>query len=223
MSWTFHSEGELCDYFAEVARTNGWQVYPEVSGWDLVLCHNEIQIGVEAKLSGKVKLLNQIMNRVGRRRYNECPDFCAALVPFASHDFIQLCSFLRIVVFTADTRLIKPNPRFCLQPSKRLLLPVIPLQSGGGRPFPKALTPWREKALRLCTRLRRDGFVTGHDFEELKLNRQHWIECWLNRDGCVGRYARYVIRPNATLPDFGYERERDLIAEVDMNREAMGL
>ncbi len=33
----FKSEAELCDAFAARARATGWEVYPEVSGWDLLL------------------------------------------------------------------------------------------------------------------------------------------------------------------------------------------
>lgn len=217
----FKTEGELCDYFSATAKVNGWDVFPEVNSWDLVLVNGGVQIAIEAKLRGNIQLLAQVMNRTRNRRL--CPDFRAVLVPIATTDLVDVCFYLRVVLFTSGTRLVNPNPRFCLDPGKRLVLPSVPLQTGGGRPSPRTLSPWREKALRMCIRLRRDGFVTGQDFEELKLHRQHWIRTWLNRDGKVGRYARYVLRPDAVLPDFGYERERDLIAEVDANRERMGL
>lgn len=208
----FKTEGELCDHFSMVANSNGWQAFPEVDGWDLVLFDGVTQVGVEAKLRANIQLLAQAMRRTRGRRG---PDYRAALVPNASRDLVDVCFCLRIVLFTFSTRLIALNPSFNLKPKQKLILPSVPLQDGGGRPSPRTLSMWREKSLRLCLRLRRDGFVTGKDFEGLKLHRQNWIQSWLIRDGKVDQYARYVHRLGTTLPDCGYERERDLIAEVD--------
>jgi len=223
----FETEGELCDYFSSIAKANGWKVFPEVDGWDLVLFDGEVQIGVEAKLRSNIQLLGQVMRRTrtltGYKQYGSCPDYRAVLVPKITAGIVDVCFHLRIVLFTSGTRFIQLNPLFNLKTKKHLVLPSVPLQSGGGRPSPKVLSQWREKSLRLCIRLRRDGFVTGKDFDELGLHRQNWVKSWLDRDGKVGRHARYVLRPGVTLPDDGYERERDMIAEVDKNRKEMGL
>lgn len=219
----FKTEGELCDHFTLVAKASGWQVFPEVRGWDLVLFDGQRQVGVEAKLKNNIAMIAQVMNRTriarGGKQYSPFPDFRSVLVPKSSADLRDVCYYLNIVVFTADTRLISLNPLFDLQTRIRLKLPSVPLQSGGGRPCPRTLSPWREKSLRLCIKLRRDGFVTGHDFKELGLHRQNWVRSWLIRSGTAGKYARYVRRPGIQLPDMGYELERDLIAEVDSNQE----
>jgi len=206
------SEGELCDRFSIIARANGWQVFPEVGGWDLLLVGNKIQIGIEAKMRCNIRVLVQAMRRSLSYRY---PDYRAVLVPKASSDLVYICKHLRILVFDLNTRVIRLISHYDLKSKYPLVLPAVPLQSGGGRPAPRSLTTWRQNALRLCYLLRAQGYVTGKDFNALGLNRQNWIRRWVDRSGRVGRHARYVARPGAELPDSGYERERDLIIRCD--------
>lgn len=58
---TFDSETDLCAAFAAAARSDGWTVYPEPAGWDLLLCRRGVQVGVEAKLVGGVEVLLQAL------------------------------------------------------------------------------------------------------------------------------------------------------------------
>lgn len=58
---TFDSETDLCAAFTEAARSEGWTVYPEPTGWDLLLCRRGVQVGVEAKLLGGVEVLLQAL------------------------------------------------------------------------------------------------------------------------------------------------------------------
>ena len=55
----FSSERELCDLFRADAKSAGWDVYPEQGGWDMLLVHGRVQVGVQAKLLASVKLLLQ--------------------------------------------------------------------------------------------------------------------------------------------------------------------
>lgn len=206
------SEGELCDRFSTIARANGWRVFPEVGGWDLLLVCNKTQIGIEAKMQCNIRVLVQAMRRSLSYRY---PDYRAVLVPKASFDLIDLCRHLKILVFDLNTRVIRVISRYDLKSKYPLVLPAVPLQSGGGRPAPRSLTTWRQNALRLCHLLRAQGYVTGKDFNALGLNRQNWIKKWVDRSGHVGGHARYVARSGVELPDAGYERERDLIIRCD--------
>lgn len=112
------TEAELCDALVLVAGDDGWDVYPEVEGWDLLLVWNGTrkdpnfwprrtdftptpvgyQIAVEAKLRGNCDVIVEALDRARYRR----PDEVAVLVPEAGKAFSSLCSRLGLRVFTLD-------------------------------------------------------------------------------------------------------------------------
>lgn len=234
-------EAELCERFAAAARDQGWDVFPEVAGWDVVLVWNRPaiyqgpapgdQLALEAKMRAGVDALAQAHQR---SRWSG-PDFRGVLVPDATRDFRHVARELRLHVF--DLRHCGPwkpaerkhrswdrweRSRTKLEVQgdlrwnrdRRLWLPPVPLQGAGGAPSPRQLTRWRVGALRLCALLRSRGWITSEDFKREKINPSRWPAVgWLVGEGKIGKLTRYVPGP-APLPDVGYEAERDALAAV---------
>lgn len=221
----FGCEAELCDAFATYAHRVGWTVYPETAGWDLVLVYRGtprpfiqtgFQIGVEAKLRPSIELLAQLARH--RRELNR-PNAALALLPrWPSKTY-------RIVANELDADVRSPPAEserdWPLRPVYRfglgtLSLPAIVPNGSGGVPNPSPLTPWREKALRMCIRLRERGEVTTKDFRELRINHSRWVQAgWILHKGKLGRRYRYV--PNLDhprFPDRGWEQEREALATL---------
>jgi hypothetical protein len=89
---TYASEALLCTAFSEAARRDGWTVYPEQHGWDLLLARQRVQVGVQAKLEPTTHLLLQALPQLahpGCRSRNrqalgvraDGPTYRAVLVP----------------------------------------------------------------------------------------------------------------------------------------------
>jgi len=86
-------ESDLCEWFMAAAREKGWTCYPETSDWDILLVRDDIQVGVQAKMTPNVKLLKQCLPDRLRwstsmlahpekfRGYVTGPNFRVALVP----------------------------------------------------------------------------------------------------------------------------------------------
>lgn len=234
-------EAELCEKFAEAAREQGWIVYPETAGWDLVLVWGREgteglatgdQLGIEAKLRPSVEVLAQAH---GRGTW-QGPDFRGVLVPDASPTFTYIASCLNLHTFDLRSCLdfvpkhghdrygrwrrrrlglsVDQNRRW--KPDRRLWLPPVPLAGAGGAPSPRQLSKWRVGALRLCLLLRSRGYLTAEDFRREKISPSRWPACgWLVADGKIGRLTRYIAGPKP-LPDVGYEVERDALASLTL-------
>lgn len=231
------TEAELCDALVVAAERSGWDVYPEVAGWDLVLVWSGRvaipsylfrgigppepghQIVVEAKLRANC---DAIWSAVSRARFG---DETAVLVPNATRDFVQLCQYLNIRVFqypgTSDSYELRMKESIFPGRStsaQRLTLPPIALKGSGGMPSPRTLSPWRVGALRICAVLRSRGWITGDDFKAHGIDRHRWVaRKWVVGDGKIGKLTRYVAGANADVdgPDVGYEKERDALRELD--------
>jgi len=194
-------EAELCELFADAARADGWSVYPETAGWDLLLVwtgpDNTVrgprtgdQVGVEAKLRANVDVLAQAIDRDRYTRPgNPCVNYRAVLVPEATKAFRSVAGALGVVVFTLAN--CEPweskkgwrgrRPRVGIQvgayrasPSKRHWLPPVPLNDSGGRPSPRQMSKWRVGALKLCALLRRRGWITTADFKREGVDPSRW-------------------------------------------------
>jgi len=231
------TEAELCDALVTAAARDGWDAFPEVSGWDLVLvwtgrvkvpalyCRDRepeagYQLAVEAKLRPGVDAIVSAIDRRGTRRG---PDEVALLVPHAGRSFVRLCRHLDLRVLTladcgrGELRFIAPRS-IPGDPAARLRLPPIALQGSGGAPSPRTLSAWRVGALRICRVLRERGWITRDDFRAHGVDRTRWVNArWIRADGTIGRLARYVPGPRfeSDGPDVGYEAERDALAELD--------
>lgn len=228
------TENDLCTAFARAARLSGWDVYPEVSGWDLVLARPErdrpgppTTIGIQAKLQCSWRVLSQVT-----RPARQGPDYRAVLVPRRDRDFAGLCTRLGVGLYTGDDSWTGIRPRGEARPRGRnspLVLPSIPDVGEPGTSSPLQLTPWRERAIVVCHLLLRRGWVSGEDFDRLGVDRKNWTtgEHWIRRDGRrpwvsgKRRTARYVLAcaPDQ-LPDAGYdEGVRTAVVRVWRGRE----
>jgi hypothetical protein len=245
------TEADLCESFRKAAEADGWDVYPETGGYDLVLVwasdapiprgadtpREGDQVGVEAKLRANAEVLCQAASK-SKYKYTRLkgfvtsrgPDFRAVLVPVAGDAFKWVARELGLGIYTsrhcgeyttrggyqkARKHVVLPYQRW--EPKEKLWLPPVVPRGPGGLQSPSPLTPWRVKALMLCHRLRERGYVTGQDFKELDVSRQIWLERkWLKRAPYVfgERLAKYV-EGGGTLPDVGFEAERDEIAALD--------
>jgi len=156
------SEGEMCDVFARSAAADGWVVYPETSGWDLVLLWPEspepdpgrvprvgkvdaapgTTVGIEAKRRANVEVLAQCIDdvrRMGRRRTPSGPDFRGVLVPESTRKYRLVTMQLGICVYTMpDYSGEVRGPVRCppeaerWEPNKRLWLPPVVPTTTGG-------------------------------------------------------------------------------------------
>lgn len=228
---TFKSEADLCDAFAVCASAAGFTVYPETAGWDQLLVRGDLQVGVQAKQHANVKVLAQCIEwnafyldsaqaegflpRTG-------PTVRAVLVPWAPPEFKDVARELRLHVFEAKKKwmdgnglLARPHWTFEVPDTfpDRLLrvvdegerLPSVVPQVRAGVPGPTVLTLWKEKAIRLCVRLRRNGYVTTADFASVGIDAGRWVggpDPWLQRlPDKDGRHAKFGVRPGVRLPD----------------------
>jgi len=231
-------ESDLCAAFRLAAEADGWEVYPEIAGWDMVLVwsgdapipegapevHQGDQVAVEAKTRANVVALNQAATRSRYERRGR-PDFRAVLAPKIGADFVTVAGLLGIGCFSLRhcepwtyrgayerPRKIVAAPRWRHDPGSRLWLPPVVPTGEGGQPSPRALTPWRVKALAMMARIRDRGHVTTEDFTEMKISSAIWTQQrWIIPAGRSGRRTRYVLNPapEIRLPDQGWEDERD--------------
>lgn len=67
------TEADLCEAFACDARRDGWIVYPEQGGWDMLLVRHGIQVGIQAKLKANTHVLLQALPDRSRCRLTAGP------------------------------------------------------------------------------------------------------------------------------------------------------
>jgi len=92
----FASEAALCADFSVAAAAQGWTIYPETSGWDLLLVKGGTQIGVQAKLRPNLKVLAQAAQPL---QWGRCgPDFLSVLVPDCEGEFRAVAQAAGIMV-----------------------------------------------------------------------------------------------------------------------------
>lgn len=234
----YGSEAELCDAFVESAKLSDWQAYPECGNWDLLMVRDGIQVGIEAKMRCSLEVVTQAMPKRSRYRAVPSPHYVGVLVPFTSPALNEVCSALKILTFDhsfmevarmwqehgapsghrpGDLRLdIKPE--YVIE-APRIELPVVAVQTSGGRPSPKRMSKWRVSALRLCILLERRGDLSSQDFRSEKMDITRWRNGrWITRNGDVyrndgkrGMWARYTKgdRYNISGPSVGYEPEME--------------
>jgi len=208
------SEADLCAEFAHWAGGHGFTVYPEVQGWDLLLvvqnaaevslCSPIVrgleirsgdQIGVQAKLSGNMRVLTQALGSSTPDVF-ATPTFRVVLVDKGASDFLVIARELGLVVcYRQEGRMWRGKQRWYQRsragefsvrhaPQERSVLKPLPLPPvvpdlPAGVPSPRQLTPWRVKALALCRVLRSKGYLTPADFKVLGIDRRVWIRKWV--------------------------------------------
>jgi hypothetical protein len=224
---TPENEVKLCEELILVACMEGFRVFPEVNGWDLIIVDDTgVQLGIQAKMRPNLEVLAQAV----RRRY-EGPRYRAVLVPRSSRAFRDVAYELGVSVFTLQ--MIRAHARrwnrikfpkcsdrlFVFEnmkewSDKTLWLPPVPGACPAGSPAPRPLTQWRVKAIELCFLLEERGFLSGEDFKAAGINAAGWVvRGELVRDGKVGRFGRYVAGPRP-LPIVGFEAEAMRIRDL---------
>jgi hypothetical protein len=94
-----------------------------------------------------------------------------------------------------------------------VLPPVVPSWAGGGR-SPRVLSEWRVGALKACHILRTKGLITRAELAALGQTAKSWVgQGWLVSEKTA---TGWIYRPTklSLLPDAGYEKERDAIANL---------
>lgn len=214
-SWLRH------EYGGRGNRSGDWLVYPESSGWDLLLVHRDgYQVGIEAKLSLNAKVLDQAL--VGQHgNYGiDGPDYRAVLVPEGKVQMHlgRIAAAIGIRVLTAGKpergvwrHLDLPNegseygqwPNWL--PSVRCPVPEYVPDVEAGVAAPVQLTPWKIKAIRLMLVLERRGYVTRADMRAIGISPSRWCDGW---DSFLDRGDKGYVRG---------KRTRDLKAQHPVN------
>ena len=222
---TFASEAELCATFSAEMVSQGWQVYAETDGWDVLLVGHGLQVGVEAKLAPSIEVLAQVARRIWDEEAG--PDHAVLLVgprpPRRSHSnrprseaFADLARYLHAAVVRPhwqDGWMEHPGawvwPELVgavlmYAPALHFTVPAwVPEVAPGtvaGTPSPVRLTAWKYAALQLCARLELRGYVTVADFRELGLHTSRWYHFWLIPSGS-DKPQRWVRKPGKLLAD----------------------
>lgn len=234
MATDFKSEHELCSFFTEGARAQGWLVYPETAGFDLLLVATDKvggprvkegdQVGIEAKMRGNVTVLRQALpgNRGGT-----APHFFAVLVPTATWDFRQVAQRLGIAVLETwrkdvygSGRRIMPKLALRLSTYYRYegcdpcWTPGVQIDVSAGVSSPKSITPWKIAAVKLCLRAKRYGTITSEDFREAGISSAVFKKNgWVRAVGKVGRLLTYAIQDDAAPPHILYPEIAAAIAK----------
>lgn len=216
----FKSEAALCATFVEVARAEGLKVYPETSGWDLLVVDPETgeQAGIEAKRRPNVDVLHQAMGNERRSG----PSVHGVLVPSGSRAFASVAWNLRIVVIEGwrlAPHMLEPSNRSSgAEPSivrdvlfeatpkwnhtKPLWVPEVEVDTPAGVPAPKRVTPWKMSAVKMSLELVKGLEVTRKDVEKVWGMSFHiWRERWLDvTPRKRGVYSLYQARRGTELP-----------------------
>lgn len=212
----YTSERELCADFSTWATKQGWTVYPETAGFDLVLVdQNQRQIGIEAKLRLNAKVIIQASTRY----QDQGPDYRAVLVP-KQNDLTELCKLLGISVLHPSHNAFAPalppiesswwhdREWFENLPSRRLVLPEYVPDCAAGVKSPLQLTTWKIKMMRLSIIMDR-GPVSNPVFKALGLNKYN-----LTRSGFIKPTKEGMVK--AAFPDL---REQHPINYSEVERD----
>lgn len=220
----YKTENELCNIFIEYAKMNGWQIYPETSGFDILLVKN-IQIGIQAKLHDNIEVLSQsvdgLYNNKGIFTTTYGPDIRAVLVPRASAAFKRIATILKIFVIEGtllewntstksyswikkiDTDIDDYREWFLLQSNNKCWIPEVEINIPAGVSSPKQITPWKMKAVKLCIKLDAQGFLTSDDFKTAKISMPLWIQqSWIiPNNKKSGKRKQFIRNTQIKLPD----------------------
>jgi hypothetical protein len=223
----YASEHLLCADFSAAATAQGWTVYPETAGFDLLLTKDGLQLGIEAKLRPSLELLNQVaahLDPYGSR--TKGPHYIAALVPAYRGQWHDIAQALGIAVIAAETghRRAGQWPSIdalveCLPPlhfaEPAWLPPVVPAVAAGVA-APVKLTHWKWNALRLLARISIRGYITAADFRHIGLHASLWYSGrWIEPIGD----GRWTKRPGAILADDQHPAE--FLVAIEREREVM--
>jgi len=210
----FNTEAELCDAFIHFVNKNGWTVYPEQNGWDMLLVKNDIQIGIQAKIRPNIDVLYQtlppyIIMPVNGTETKKGPNFRAVLTQGVYVEFRTICRSLRIIAISprhirADGTiedwdggwLIEENlnEAYRWKPMKQEWLPDIVPMHKCGVASPTTLSKWSQSALKAFAYLEENKTITSKKIKEYGINSQllvqlKYIKPTIDKDG---RHTLYI-------------------------------
>lgn len=192
----YKTEVELCTEYAEWVRAHGFKVYPETSGWDLLLVATEKhgpvvvgdQIGVQAKLRANLEVLEQASRddpEFTVYANARGPNWRVVLVPDYSGAFHEVARRLKLVVVAPRHSFgtpmgFAPHAQYFHVESRRMpakpeWVPDVEMWTPPGAPSPRSLTKWKLAALRLCALAERRGYLTKADFAAAKVSMSRWV------------------------------------------------
>ena len=222
-------ESEVCDLFAAHCEQHDCIVYPEFHGWDLLVVHGIMQLGIEAKLKASPSVAMGAFCDAIKRCYYGAPHYIGILL--GDKPSWQTCFVgqeLGIEVFYPPFRqsqYIGVIPSHLPLRGKGYVLPKYRLQGSGGQPSPRVLSAWRINALRLAAKMIDLHYLTSKDFRNMPSMRQVWgNRLWLTEHGKIpdmengGRKIRlYTKGPRFDNdgPHIGYEKEMNQITGKD--------
>lgn len=221
--YKFESEAELCSNLMDAARAEGFKVYPETSGWDILLERDGVQLGIQAKLHANFSVVAQALPSAyywqKRPRPAKGPAFRCVAVPKCDGAFKHVCMRCKIVVMTPDTlgrfdlRYWKDLAFYDWKPELPSWVPPFEPDLQAGVPSPVSVTPWKLKAVKLSLLLLEQGFITTKDASAFGINIKGWVQSkWIKQSGQKqGRLTRYV-RTEKRLP---HERFPEAIVPGD--------
>lgn len=197
------SEQAFCERIRTWAENLGFTVYPEIEGWDLVLCaEHEIliddprphrgnfyagaqrvspgaQLGIHAKLVANAEVLAQVVGPLAHHdpAYPALP-FVA--VPRHGGSFHVIARHMGVGIITAheDTFIITTRPRFDRVVRPLPLPPIASRAIQAGVPSPRSLGEWRIKALCFLEWARAQDAVVLEDLRRFGLHPstcRHWL------------------------------------------------
>jgi hypothetical protein len=207
------TEAELCDRFAVLAREDGWTVYPETGGWDLLLVASDqprefgrddmewfrvetgTQIGIEAKKRPNFPVISQALKYWSWTETTEGPDYRAVLVPEQIDGFAEVALACGIGVY--DLRDLEARSEYNGRRKKRVTigrmkpwpymrrcwLPESVPNLPAGVPAPRQMTRWKEAAMKVCETLRQRGYLTSSDFRLNGISVSTWVDRWIVSTG----------------------------------------
>ena len=206
----FKTEAEMCAAFQKWAETEGWVVYPETAGHDMLLVDKDShQMAVEAKLHPNLKVISQILpshwdwHHAGRESCG--PDYRAILIPDRPDFVAELLQYVGVEVFYASQHSYwGKSPQGitfvrCFDgamhdwnPAQRFELPEYKSHHTAGAPSPIQLTPWKIGALKVLAMLELDGEITRAQIALIGISPQRWCISggWLLPGSTRGKWIR---------------------------------
>ncbi len=214
------SEAAFCERLRTWAENLGFTVYPEIDGWDMVLCAEReimidiprsleegwaayqqvgagVQIGIHAKLRASADVLAQAVGPLAHHdpAYPALP-FVA--VPRHGPGFAVLARHCGVGVICEweDTFVVRVRPRPGRTPRPLSLPPIASRAIQAGAPSPRALGDWRIKALRFLEWARAQESIVLEDVRRFGLHPSRFAK-WLRPVGfryADGKGKRAVVK-----------------------------
>lgn len=221
MAETKTPEADLCREFSAHAENLGWEVHPEVSGWDLLLQATDAvrcsgiapgdQIGVQAKVRPNLEVIAQTLRYSS---YVSGPHYRAILVPelvkASRYTFPPIAHELRCLLFHKNkwkgwaNVLLEVPIHYRLHFDSTCWVPPYDNVQGGGHASPTTVSDWKIRAVTFCIQYQSKTF-TAADLRYRNLAYSTFKSAgWLKEVGKAGRARLYKLDPDAKTPDKKY-------------------